>query len=285
MYDREADVSYKKMRAVLDDARSGLFPLPDEVLSAPAWDAVDRLEAERARPHPDLVAQARERVSAAIRSAAVTGEGELELVDGRELVEAEAGERAAALRHELVDDELQAMKAEAVASIAGQHERIVTDFLRPRFEATLAEAKKVAAAVTGHGMSAEELLHAPKGLQNQYLGLVDVARRYEAIRAARRTLVRSFGPPVRDVEYGGVFSVYRNLPDFWPLFRQGGEPPWPTDDTKSFMIWLTTSTAEPWLPLGHEQDARYEEYFAKQLAAKRQGKLTQDAMAVMGRGW
>jgi hypothetical protein len=257
--DRERELNYRKARALVDDARSGLYPLPDEILASPAWKAVDRLEAERARPQPELVGLARERVTAAILAAATGDDGDFP--DGHELVEAEAGERAAVLRYELLDDALDRAKGEAVSCVYAQAERIIIDFLRPRFDQTLGEAKKVAAALADHGLTAEELLGAPRPIQNQYLGLGDMARRYEAIREARRILIR-FDPPTADVEYGGIFALYKNLPDVWPTFRQGQTPPWPTGDGRAFLLWLVTSDLKPWLPLAAEQDDAYRAYVA-----------------------
>lgn len=121
----------------------------------------------RACPHRDpsevsLVVAARERVVVALIDAAATGG---DFPDGRAIVDAELAERAAAGVAELADEAIRHHRSVAVTLVLDRAESIVTDHLRPRFEAVLAEAKKTAAAIAGHGMSAEELLHAPKRLQ------------------------------------------------------------------------------------------------------------------------
>jgi hypothetical protein len=253
----ERNPNFNRFGPLVEMADAGHFDLPTEVVSA--HQVAAKLTAEVSRRRPERANEARRKLVAAIVEAARTG---APWPDGREVVEAEAADRADHEAAVAVDRAAGAAQAEFTQLVADMAEDIIVGSLRPAVEHVLAETRRVTQVLAPYGAgNVERLLTAPKAAREAWLTLDALAGRYGVLRRARAILVRTQD----QLDGAALFAEVRNMHELWPAWRQRVESPAPTG-ARERMCWLTRPEVEAWMPTAAEQDARYREVFAQGMA-------------------
>ncbi|GAA1969331.1 hypothetical protein GCM10009817_06600 [Terrabacter lapilli] len=154
------------------------------------------------------------------------------------------------------------------AATADAAEEIITEHLRPRFDAALA-ALTDACAITGkYADDPAAALSAPAKDRAAFVAVTEHIGVLDVLYGARRVLTDLGARPALDTE--GEFASIRNMDELWPrATRQYASRPWGqgADGTK----WLIRNGGHLWLPTPDEQDARFEQVYgeAQRAAAAR----------------
>ena len=149
-------------------------------------------------------------------------------------------------------------------------EVILTKHLQPAYAAVVKELTAAFAATRQYG-SPSELLLAPPKVRQAAASIDALCEQYEAIRGGRGDLEWTVSYRSTD-DADGEFGEIRNANDLWvrPQHRNVGNassPPWPTTSTRSKLEWLLNHGATVWLPTPTEQDTKWREVYAAELAA------------------
>ena len=256
----ERNPHFARLAQLVEMAETGLFDLPAEILAAHT--VARRLADEQARPLPARTNEARQRlVEAFVRAAAEGGPWP----DGREVLEAEATERAEREAFAALDRAASDAQGEFVTLVDDQADEIIVGSLRPTLTAVIEKARRVASALAPHGGGVgglERLLTAPKAAREAWLQLDTLAGQYAALRRARGILVRGSS----QLDQTGLFAEIRNLHELWPSWRQRVNEPWPSG-SRERLLWLARPDVQVWMPTPAQQEARYREAFAEGMAA------------------
>lgn len=181
---------------------------------------------------------------------------------------AEAQERVAELEARILTaahDEA----AIAVVDCVGEH---LLENLRPAFQDVLGEVRKLAPTLKGVDPDdAEAVLRATTKTIASRGELLTLRRRFDAIRTAWAALV---GAPTRDSEYGNLRHPERAYGAAWRGRRLAPSVrPWPTGPL-SYLLWLSSCDAEPWLPSSADVAGREREAVDAAKAEQRGSRVT-----------
>ena len=69
-------------------------------------------------------------------------------------------------------------------------------------------------------------------------------------------------PPERDDR--GLFLELRGMTTVWPTWQNRDTQPWPLEPGPRLRWLAEHPESEPWMPLAHEQDARWDDEFSEQ---------------------
>jgi hypothetical protein len=205
---------------------AGAYDLPDDLLAA-------------ARAVPELAAKAVE-----------AGAERDRLRPGRQ------GTLAQRDAYDVADDAAhQAAKVAGAATggierhVEAHGDQLVTDFLRPAFDAALADARKVAPDLAGVDVtSTASVARGGATAGKAFLALAAARARVDAILAAEDVICVRRHTGTAD---GGLFADCRNLPPPRPARGRAG-PEHPLER----LLWLALD-AEPWCPTPSERHERW----------------------------
>lgn len=243
---------------------AGIYTLPDELLAA--RDAASRLDkmAPPDAPEPEVVID--ELVAATLAAAAT----DAELPDC-------SGVSAARHQRQITEDAGQVWRyareqaaGRVTSTVHGGAATILVKHLQPAHTAVVKELGAAFAASRQYG-SPSELLLAPPKVRQAAASIDALCEQYEAIRAGRGDLTWTVNYRATEDD-DGEFGEIRNADELWtrPQHRNLGNassPPWPTSSTRTKLEWLLRHGAEPWLPTPTEQDTKWREVYAAELAA------------------
>lgn len=243
---------------------AGIYSLPDELLAA--RDVATRLDkmAPPDAPEPEVVI---DELVAATLSAAAT---DAELPDC-------SGVSAARHQRQITEDAGQVWRyaseqaAQRVTStVHSGAARILVEHLQPAY-AAVTEGLAAAFAATRQYGSPSELLLAPPKVRQAAASIDALCEKYEAIRGGRGDLIWSVNYRATDDE-DGEFAEVANADELRPRpqhrnLGNASSPPWPTSSTRTKLEWLLRHGAELWLPSPIEQDTKWREVYAEELAA------------------
>lgn len=243
---------------------AGIYTLPDELLAA--RDVATRLDklAPRDATDPEHVI---DDLVAATLAAAATDAG---LPDCSGIAEARQ-------QRQITEDAGQVWRyaseqaAQRVTStVHSGAARIMVEHLQPAY-AAVTEGLAAAFAASRQYGSPSELLLAPPKVRQAAASIDALCEKYEAIRGGRGDLIWSVNYRATDDE-DGEFAEVANANELWvrPRNRNLGNassPPWPTSSTRAKLEWLLSHGAELWLPSPIEQDTKWREVYAEELAA------------------
>jgi hypothetical protein len=159
-------------------------------------------------------------------------------------------------RHRILTEATRTAESDLAQYINHHADTVISEHLKPALAKTLDEAAAardalgpvapVAAAVIEQG-TAEQ--HAA------YNKLAAAARRYEAIHACRKALMRMRTPKTSDT--ADVYGELEGIAEFYPAGIFTNRPtPWPSDPAAK-LAWIVEhrDQAKPWVPTKQEQDA------------------------------
>lgn len=181
----------------------------------------------------------------------------------QELLSAQQAQSRASAELTVLSDAIDAARADIVGSVRDMADEVITDYLRPALEDTLAKVAKwseVAARVPWDQTG--RLAKADKAVRDTFALVEEANVRYAAIRSAQVSLRLVSGEPEQAA--WDLFSEIRNLPALWPNHAwrvAGNRPPWPADHLAR-LVWLASPGVETWLPTAHECDRLYAEHAA-----------------------
>ena len=163
-------------------------------------------------------------------------------------------------------------------------ETILVDHLRPAHAAVVKDLGAAFAATRQYG-SPSELLLAPAKVRQAAASIDGLCEQYEAIRGGRGDLEWTVSYRSTD-DADGEFAEVANANDLWvrPQHRNVGNassPPWPTTSTRSKLEWLLNHGATVWLPTPTEQDTKWREVYAAELAAAENQRQMGAAVSMM----
>lgn len=268
----ERNSVYHRQVSLVRQAEAGHFSLPAEVIDLER--RAQRLDAERRQGEPDYVTPARLRLAEGLARAAAE---DAPWPNGEDVVAAEQKQRAARVRREALDDVTWRAQGAFVAAVVELTDTIIAEHLRPALEELLEEARAAVATTSPYGAATDVFLTAPKPAREAWLRLETLADRYAVLTTARSSLVRGSSR----LDEADVFAELHNKPEVWPHWRRQVDPPWPTDSRRARLVWLVASPAVVWMPTVAEQDARFREFFAEDLARMEQSRHA--ALAVKAR--
>lgn len=139
-------------------------------------------------------------------------------------------------------------------------ERIITQHLRPSFEAMLEEVREIAAALGTTGLDSHSLLTAPPKARAAYLKLHELTARYQALVTARRQ-VNTVGDRRPTIDTNDIFAMFSDTMNLHPAWKSPAPVPripYP-EDPIDLLLWLVgeASTAKPWMPTTADQDEAF----------------------------
>lgn len=225
--------------------RAGL-EVPPELQLALAAESVIDAEWQRTRERLSAAAtpQLATAMAAKVRAAAATGT--IPANFAKRIADAEQDERIMAKALGVLE-EARDQAALMVVDILASPDGIITDLLRPRFEALLAEVRRVVPLLEGADADDDrQLLFARDGIQAAGRRLREIHDALQAVFAARNALIRLAGGP--PIDGSGQYSMVRH-PERLP------RGPRPDPARIEFVTWLANTDAEPWLPTVAEQNA------------------------------
>lgn len=238
---------------------SGL-PLPDEVRRL--GDAARALAGLSVPPLPAKPPDQRAMAAQVVSDAVIAAEkGKPALPDVARLAEAEAAVKAwetdvLALRRQ--GELLKAARGEAIANLRDTLAESATEViggLAVELDELMVELRSLAPLV--RGLTVVSALKAPKDVRSAWARIDELTVRYSSIRSAQIGITDLVG--VRH-DTPGYFTLFRNLPDVWPGYAKPAyaAPPWPTTDTRSFLLWVADHPDfEVWCPTPAQRDARW----------------------------
>ncbi|MEJ7742413.1 MAG: hypothetical protein WKF73_07640 [Nocardioidaceae bacterium] len=150
--------------------------------------------------------------------------------------------------------------------LIGAVDDIITNCLRPKFEAEVAALHAVASLLPDQATTSR-LLRAPDEVRRAWIRLEDIEARCARLRDTAARLAR-LTPIVHD--HDGEFEVARNVRDIWPQWRRGVPGPWRREDGREQLLAMVRAGLELWLPSSHERDQAWlDKHGAKVEQAKR----------------
>lgn len=157
-----------------------------------------------------------------------------------------------------------------VGTLRATADEVIAEHLAPRQAEILDSAAKAVGAYREHGITAADLLHAPKPARDAYSTVNDLLRSFTVVRRARESVLIATDAVVEHDTHH-YFSTIRNCEALWPEITgrlAPSTPPWPTEPL-DFLHWLTGPDVEAWCPTTDEQDARWWEVFGKRVEQTR----------------
>jgi len=156
---------------------------------------------------------------------------------------------------------------------------IITEHLRPRYDQTMSQARKLVPSLAGASLTTEALVTGPAKVREAWQAMRELEHQRSVLVTARGHANKAGERnPQQDTNY--EFSTLRKpralfpgLADTVATPRNWGIPKEPV----ARMLWFLTDaqTAEPWLPTVAEQDQAWEAVYGE---AHRK-------VAAAGRGW
>ncbi|MFD1366931.1 hypothetical protein [Actinoplanes sichuanensis] len=243
--------NHRRHARLFDGADTGLYTLPAELLAA--RDGLVRLSAELAVAPPSDRGADQARYVTALMDAATAGEP-LPTLD--ELTAADRRNRQYDRRSELLVEAIDRADSALELLVNDLGDRIIRDHLAPVVD-DIMKGVTAAAGALPDDTSADTILRASDKARKAWLGLDDLAARYEAVRAAAVSVRRN---TPAEWDHRGDFSELHNFHELTAglNIQIGGPRPWPTK-TSDRLLWYARNNGRVWMPTVAEQDARYRE--------------------------
>lgn len=172
-------------------------------------------------------------------------------------------------------DALEQAESVVLGVVADGADRIVTDCLRPAFEANLDEARKHSGALAGQPLDPMALITAPAKTRAAWAAVGECTNRYRVLREAHR-LVNAAGLRLVQHDTEGRFGTFERPAELFPGYEPGGSvrmpvPEFPSDPV-DLMVWLVgpAAVARPWLPTAAQQDAAWQALYGEAAEMRRQ---------------
>ncbi len=262
--------SWAGVAKLLELADGDVIRLPEEIVAEAEALARVQVWREQLQPPPETLELISELAELLLQAATdakkqpATKDAILEHNQARTVYE----QQVAAL-----DEALDSGARTLMSTVQQRLEEILTAYLRPVLDSTVAAVQKAAAELEGFEPDPLLLLSAPDNQRKAYGKLQELARAYGRVHEARAILTRLGLAPQFDA--ADHFAEFKNGRQLWPSRGMGTEsrPPWPLDDPVGRLLWIVSGDPQPWLPTAEEQDARAREW-ADENRQRNAGALT-----------